>query len=184
MIILFILINFSLNYVWILLGENWCSSLLAPKGLNRVRVWRPRRQTLAKFPISPISAISFEVTQARTRQFVSKRLGACPREIGWHLFLLCRCFLLEQRHFDHNPLGALQPRNSQLRSGLTDKSWSNSSTDHVPGTQCKKKNSILCRYLVSNSRESSGNDMKTTTTIVIYQCLILMMIKWAQLICQ
>ena len=183
MIILFILINFSLNYVWILLGENWCSSLLALKGLNRVRVWRPRRQTLAKFPISPISAISFEVTHARTRQFVSKRLGACPRAIGWHLFLLCRCFLLEQRHFDHNPLGTIQPPSSQLRSGLTDKSWSNSSTDHVPGTRCKK-NSILCRYLVSNSRESSGNDMKTTITIVIYQCLILMMIKWAQLICQ
>ena len=33
MIILFILLKFSFNYVWILLGENWCWSLLHLKGL-------------------------------------------------------------------------------------------------------------------------------------------------------
>ena len=35
-IILLILITLSLDNVWILLGENWCWSLLALKGLNIV----------------------------------------------------------------------------------------------------------------------------------------------------
>ena len=39
--------------------------------------------SLAKFAIS---AIPLEVTHARTRQFVSKRLGASPRALGWTPF--------------------------------------------------------------------------------------------------